>query len=216
MKVNLLSLLCLLSIVSLTEITNDTLNFYKTSYENSIFQTKMVSCLSLVHLSIAGDNKDFQEKISNTQLDRTKFYYKYIMKMMTNCLNHITKDFIDIIISPEHHDINKMPLGIQELIEVKEEITDVELNEEEQSIMNEIKVVEERNQKEQSKKKKKNENFFDRNYMKILIGCLVLMGFVIYINFKGMNKEKKPSDNKDFEIIKEIMEAKQKNKPKSD
>ena len=115
------------------------------------------------------------------------------MNLIANCLNHITKDFIDIIISPEHHDINKMPLGIQELIEVKEEITDVELNEEEQSIMNEIKVVEERNQKEQSKKKKKNENFFDRNYMKILIGCLVLMGFVIYINFKGMNKEKKPS-----------------------
>ena len=55
-----------------------------------------------------------------------------------------------------------------------------------------------------------------QNLKKIVIGSLLLMAFVIYINFRGMNKEKKPSDPKEFEAFKEVIEAKQRNKPKKD
>ena len=214
-KVFILLTFLLIKNVFVSEVTKETLDYYRKSYENSIYQSKMVSCLSVVQLSIADNNKDFQTKISTTTLDKTKFYYKYIMAMMNNCLKTITQEYIDIIITLQNLKYEQLPLGVQELIMVKADIDDVELTQEEQEIMNEINVIVEKN-KQEVKKAKANQSFFDRNLKKIVIGSLLLMAFVIYINFRGMNKEKKPSDPKEFEAFKEVIEAKQRNKPKKD
>lgn len=214
-KVFILLTFVLINNVFVSEVTKETLDYYRKSYENSIYQSKMVSCLSVVQLSIADNNKDFESKISTTKLDKTKFYYKYIMAMMNNCLKTITQEYIDIIITPQHLKFEQLPLGVQELIMVKEDIDDVELSQEEQEIMNEINVVLEKN-KQETKNVKGNQSFFDRNLKKILIGSILLMGFVFYMNFKGMSKEKKPSNPKEFEPFKEVIEARQRNKPKKD
>lgn len=175
-------------------------------HKTYIFQTKLASCLNLISTSLQGNegNKYLHEAIKKTKLNRDKFYEKYTIALITQCINNVNEAQLEYLLTPENveeYDMNNQTL--LNLIKLDYEITTLSLTEEE----NEVKKVIDEIIKENEKGKKKSGifSFLDTNTLiKILCGCVPFILFFIYNSRKMFQTENKKELD---EGTKEILEA---------
>ena len=184
--------------------------YYLYNYEKSLHQTKMVACMNLVEYSVANNkNKNLYDAIKITNFDKEKFYYKYLIGMITKCINNISDNLIDYLISPENinnYDLNNKTLS--DLIEIKGDFNTITLTEEEELIYDEI----QDNLKETEENKK---DILGSNLSKLI--KVVIIFIIIIISILGtqffMNRKKPEIDDATKEMI-EMIKQRGKKSPK--
>jgi hypothetical protein len=184
--------------------------YYLYNYEKSLHQTKMVACMNLVEHSVANNkNKNLYDAIKITNFDKEKFYYKYLIGMITKCINNISDNLIDYLISPENlnnYDLNNKTLS--DLIEIKGDFNTITLTEEEELIYDEI----QDNLKETEENKK---DILGSNLSKLI--KVVIIFIIIIISILGtqffMNRKKPEIDDATKEMI-EMIKQRGKKSPK--
>ena len=125
------------------KLTGDYHHQYQ-EHKTSIFQMKLISCLSLISTSIRSKegNIYLHKAIKNTKLNRDKFYDKYTIALITQCINNINEGQMDYILIPENvdnYDINNKTL--LNLLKLDYEINTLELTDEENEISKAINEV---------------------------------------------------------------------------
>ena len=179
-------------------------------HKTYIFQIKLTSCLNLISHSLKGQtgNKYLHLAIRNTKLDRDKFYEKYTIALITQCINNIDEGQLDYLLIPENvdnFDINNQTL--LNLIKLDHEISSLEFTPEEREVKKVIDDILEENGKNK-KTKKSFFGFLDINTLiKILCGSIPLILF-FFCNSRKMFKEpeKKELDNATKEMLELIKE----------
>lgn len=183
-------------------------------YKTSHFQFKLISCLSLISTSIK--NKDgniyLHQAIKKTKLDRDKFYDKYTIALITQCINNINDGQIDYLLIPENvdnYDINNKTL--LNLIKLDYEITSLELTYEENEIK---KAIDEIVDKKDKGKKDSGILFFSlNNVIKFICAAIPFGLFLLYNTMRMMDRDhKKEMDEGTKELI-EMIKARGKNSP---
>ena len=183
-------------------------------HQTSYFQFKLISCLSLISTSLK--NKDgniyLHQAIKKTKLDREKFYDKYTIALITQCINNINDGQMDYLLIPENvdnYDINNKTL--LNLIKLDYEITTLELTYEENEIK---KAIDEIVTKKDKGKKDSGILFFSLNSVIKFICCAIPFGLFLLYNTKRMmdNDHKKEMDEGTKELI-EMIKARGKNSP---
>ena len=202
-------LFCLINISICSEsesrLKGEYLNQYQ-EHKTYIFQTKLASCLNLLSQSLKGEqgNKYLHKAIKETKLNRDKFYEKYTIALITQCINNINEGQLEYLLIPENvdsYDLKNQTLI--NLIKLDYEITTIELTPEEKEVKKVIDDILAENNK--GKKKKSFLGFLEPNTLiKILCGSVPFILFFIY-NSRRMIKtpEKKEID----EATKEMLEA---------
>jgi len=193
---------------------NPEYHLHYNEFKTSNFQFKLISCLSLINTSLK--NKDgniyLHQAIKKTKLDRDKFYDKYTIALITQCINNINEGQMDYILIPEivdNYDIkNKTLLN---LIKLDYEITTLELTYEENEIK---KAIEEIVTKKEKGKKDSGILFFSLNSVIKFICCAIPFGlFLLYNTIRMMDRDhKKEMDEGTKELI-EMIKARGKNSP---
>lgn len=193
---------------------NPEYHLHYNEFKTSNFQFKLISCLSLISTSLK--NKDgniyLHQAIKKTKLDRDKFYDKYTIALITQCINNINEGQMDYILIPEivdNYDIkNKTLLN---LIKLDYEITNLELTYEENEIK---KAIEEIVTKKEKGKKDSGILFFSLNSVIKFICCAIPFGlFLLYNTIRMMDRDhKKEMDEGTKELI-EMIKARGKNSP---
>ena len=184
--------------------------YYLYNYEKSLHQTKMVACMNLVEYSVANNkNKNLYDAIKITNFNKEKFYYKFLIGMITKCINNINDNLIDYLISPENlnnYDLNNKTLS--DLIEIKGDFNTITLTEEEELIYDEI----QDNLKETEENKK---DILGSNLSKLI--KVVIIFIIIIISILGtqffMNRKKPEIDDATKEMI-EMIKQRGKKSPK--
>ena len=184
--------------------------YYLYNYEKSLHQTKMVACMNLVEYSVANNkNKNLYDAIKITNFNKEKFYYKFLIGMITKCINNINDNLIDYLISPENlnnYDLNNKTLS--DLIEIKGDFNTITLTEEEELIYDEI----QDNIKETEENKK---DILGSNLSKLI--KIVIIFIIIIISILGtqffMNRKKPEIDDATKEMI-EMIKQRGKKSPK--
>ena len=184
--------------------------YYLYNYEKSLHQTKMVACMNLVEHSVANNkNKNLYDAIKITNFNKEKFYYKFLIGMITKCINNINDNLIDYLISPENlnnYDLNNKTLS--DLIEIKGDFNTITLTEEEELIYDEI----QDNLKETEENKK---DILGSNLSKLI--KVVIIFIIIIISILGtqffMNRKKPEIDDATKEMI-EMIKQRGKKSPK--
>ena len=183
-------------------------------HQTSYFQFKLISCLSLISTSLK--NKDgniyLHQAIKKTKLDREKFYDKYTIALITQCINNINDGQMDYLLIPENvdnYDINNKTL--LNLIKLDYDITTLELTYEENEIK---KAIDEIVTKKDKGKKDSGILFFSLNSVIKFICCAIPFGLFLLYNTKRMmdNDHKKEMDEGTKELI-EMIKARGKNSP---
>ena len=175
-----------------------------------LFQIKLTSCLNLISQSLKGQtgNKYLHAAIRKTKLNRDKFYEKYTIALITQCINNINEGQLDYLLIPENvdaFDINNQTL--LNLIKLDQEITSLEFTPEEKEVKKVIDDILEEN----NKKKKKKKTFFgfldSGTLMKILCCAMPLIIF-FFCNSRRMFKqpEAKELDSATKEMLELIKE----------
>ncbi len=208
-------LLINLSIASNAESRlNPEYHFHYKEHKTSYFQFKLISCLSLISTSLK--NKDgniyLHQAIKKTKLDRDKFYDKYTIALITQCINNINDGQMDYLLIPENvdrYDIKNTTL--LNLIKLDYEITTLELTYEENEIK---KAIDEIVTKKDKSKKDSGILFFSLNSVIKFICCAIPFGlFLLYNTFRMIDKDhKKEMDEGTKELI-EMIKARGKNSP---
>ena len=184
--------------------------YYLYNYKKSLHQTKMVACMNLVEYSVANNkNKNLYDAIKITNFNKEKFYYKFLIGMITKCINNISDNLIDYLISPENlnnYDLNNKTLS--DLIEIKGDFNTITLTEEEELIYDEI----QDNLKETEENKK---DILGSNLSKLI--KVVIIFIIIIISILGtqffMNRKKPEIDDATKEMI-EMIKQRGKKSPK--
>jgi hypothetical protein len=183
---------------------------HKTSY----FQFKLISCLSLISTSLKkkDGNIYLHQAIKKTKLDRDKFYDKYTIALITQCINNINDGQMDYLLIPENvdnYDISNKTL--LNLIKLDYEITTLELTYEENEIK---KAIDEIVTKKDKGKKDSGILFFNLNSVIKFICCAIPFVLFLLYNTKRMmdNDHKKEMDEGTKELI-EMIKARGKNSP---
>ena len=184
--------------------------YYLYNYEKSLHQTKMVACMNLVEHSVANNkNKNLYDAIKITNFDKEKFYYKYLIGMITKCINNISDNLIDYLISPENlnnYDLNNKTLS--DLIEIKGDFNTITLTEEEELIYDEI----QDNLKETEENKKDVLGSGLSKLIKVVIIFLIIIISILGTQF-FMNRKKPEIDDATKEMI-EMIKQRGKKSPK--
>ena len=106
-------------------------------HKTSIFQIKLVSCLSLISTSIRDPDGNIylHQAIKKTKLDRDKFYDKYTIALITQCINNINEGQLEYLLIPENVDnYNLKNETLVNLLKLDYEINTLELTYEENEI----------------------------------------------------------------------------------
>ena len=184
--------------------------YYLYNYEKSLHQTKMVACMNLVEHSVANNkNKNLYDAIKITNFDKEKFYYKYLIGMITKCINNINENLIDYLISPENlnnYDLNNKTLS--DLIEIKGDFNTITLTEEEELIYDEI----QDNLKETEENKKDVLGSGLSKLIKVVIIFLIIIISILGTQF-FMNRKKPEIDDATKEML-EMIKQRGKKSPK--
>ena len=185
-------------------------------HKTSLFQLKLISCLSLISNSIKSreGNIYLHQAIKKTKLNREKFYDKYTIALITQCINNINEGQMDYLLIPENvdnYDLNNKTL--LNLLKLDYEINSLELTYEENEIS---KALEEVVQKSEKNRKNKNSGFlsFDLNTIIKFASFLLPFGFILLFNNMRMMKkdQKKEMDESTKELL-EMIKARGKNSP---
>ena len=184
--------------------------YYLYNYEKSLHQTKMVACMNLVEHSVANNkNKNLYDAIKITNFNKEKFYYKYLIGMITKCINNINENLIDYLISPENlnnYDLNNKTLS--DLIEIKGDFNTITLTEEEELIYDEI----QDNLKETEENKKDVLGSGLSKLIKVVIIFLIIIISILGTQF-FMNRKKPEIDDATKEML-EMIKQRGKKSPK--
>ena len=184
--------------------------YYLYNYEKSLHQTKMVACMNLVEYSVANNkNKNLYDAIKITNFNKEKFYYKFLIGMITKCINNINDNLIDYLISPENlnnYDLNNKTLS--DLIEIKGDFNTITLTEEEELIYDEI----QDNLKETEENKKDVLGSGLSKLIKVVIIFLIIIISLLGTQF-FMNRKKPEIDDATKEMI-EMIKQRGKKSPK--
>ena len=184
--------------------------YYLYNYEKSLHQTKMVACMNLVEYSVANNkNKNLYDAIKITNFNKEKFYYKFLIGMITKCINNINDNLIDYLISPENlnnYDLNNKTLS--DLIEIKGDFNTITLTEEEELIYDEI----QDNLKETEENKKDVLGSGLSKLIKVVIIFLIIIISILGTQF-FMNRKKPEIDDATKEMI-EMIKQRGKKSPK--
>ena len=184
--------------------------YYLYNYEKSLHQTKMVACMNLVEYSVANNkNKNLYDAIKITNFNKEKFYYKFLIGMITKCINNINDNLIDYLISPENlnnYDLNNKTLS--DLIEIKGDFNTITLTEEEELIYDEI----QDNLKETEENKKDVLGSGLSKLIKVVIIFLIIIISLLGTQF-FMNRKKTEIDDATKEMI-EMIKQRGKKSPK--
>ena len=185
-------------------------------HKTTVFQFKLVSCLSLISSSLnsPGGNIHLYDAIKKTKLNRQKFYDKYTIALITQCINNINQGQMDYLLIPENvdnYDVqNKTLLN---LLKLDYEINTLELTPEENEVSKAIEEVVKNNEKNK-KEKKSGFLFFDINtIIKFVIFAIPFGLFLLYNTMRMLKKDhKKEMDEGTKELI-EMKKQKGKNSP---
>ena len=168
-----------------------------------LFQIKLTSCLNLISQSLKGQtgNKYLHAAIRKTKLNRDKFYEKYTIALITQCINNINEGQLDYLLIPENvdaFDMNNQTL--LNLIKLEQEITSLEFTSEEKEVKKVIDdILEEKVKKviddileENNKKKKKKKTFFgflDSGTLMKILCCAMPLVIFFFCNSRRMFKQ---------------------------
>ena len=218
--INLFLIFFLIKIYQATNVESRLKGEYKYQFQEhktSIFQMKLVSCLSLISnsLKVKGGNTYLHQAIKKTKLDRAKFYEKYTIALITQCINNINQGQMEYLLIPENVDNydlqNKTLLN---LIKLEYEINNLELTYEENEINKAIEEILETNDK---KKKKKNSSgilFFDLNtIIKIISFAIPCLLFLLYNSMRMMKRDHKKEIDEGTKELLELIKQRGKNSP---
>lgn len=112
---------------------------YLSKISNAAEHSKIAACLSIIRNSLSAEpkNEKFTKAISNTRLDKGKYYDKVIASMLFHCVKAIKKEEMEISISSKN--ILTPIKSLNHLIDIDySSITSVEMTKEEISLFNEI------------------------------------------------------------------------------
>ena len=185
-------------------------------HKTSIFQMKLISCLSLISTSIRSQegNIYLHKAIKTTKLNLEKFYDKYTIALITQCINNINEGQMDYILIPEYvdnYDINNKTL--LNLLKLDYEIKTLELTDEEKEISKAIEEVLEKNDKNK-KEKKSGLLFFDLNTIIKFISFAIPIGlFLLFNTYRGLQKDHKKEMDEGTKELLEMIKARGKNSP---
>ena len=206
----LICMIVILIVKSKDELSKNA-KYYLYNYERSLHQTKMVACMNLVEYSVANNkNQNLFNAIKITNFDKEKFYYKYIIGMITKCINNINDNLIDYLISPENlnnYDLNNNK-NLSDLIEINGDFNTITLTEEEEIIYEEI----QDNLKEIDGIKKDNLGPNLSGLIKIILIFILIIVSILGSQFY-MNRKKPEIDEATKEMI-EMIKQKGKKSPK--
>ena len=175
-------------------------------HKTYIFQTKLSSCLSLISASLRGPegNPYLRQAIKKTKLDRNKFYEKYTMALITQCINNVNEGQLDYLLIPENVDAyDTKNATLVNLIKLNYEISSLELTPEENEVKKVIDEIMEQNDKG---KKKSNSWFSSLNYNTILKILCSTIPFILFFVFQSRRMVKKPQKKEVDEGTKEMLE----------
>ena len=197
-----------------SKLKGEYLNQYQ-EHKTYIFQIKLSSCLNLITQSLKGPegNIYLHRAIKETKLNRDKFYEKYTIALITQCINNVNEGQLDYLLIPENvegYDLKNQT--ILNLIKLDYKITTIELTPEEKEVKKVIDDILAENEK--GKKKKSKFGFLEPNTLiKIICGSVPVIIFFIY-NSRRMIKtpEKKEVDEATEEML-EAIKARGKNSP---
>lgn len=180
-------LLCntiLLSTINNREIIED----YMYMQDKAINQTKMMSCLSLIHNSISEGNEDLSKELSKIKDDLAKYYDKYILVMLNKCYHTITQEQINAILSPEKI-YGKLTIEEKNLIQISPQmISDFNLTSDEKELYDSI---EEALKVNYPKQKFVALSFFSKNLKTISIASCVVILVLILLTIRSIFYDKK-------------------------
>ena len=197
MKVNIItfSFLQLFNFIFCDTTLEEEYQPYLKTFQTSMHQIKLTSCLNLVETVIKQNNgfKDLNDLMEKTKFNKEKLYIKYIMRMLVNCVNKIKEDQIHYLITPENVDFyNLNNQSIINLIKINgNDINTIELNEEENKFYQEINQI--YGESEIDKNIKEEKSFFEKYFYYII--CIVL--FIVLIFFNSFCKATKKNEDKE-------------------
>ena len=175
-----------------------------------LFQIKFTSCLNLISQSLKGQtgNKYLHAAIRKTKLNRDKFYEKYTIALITQCINNINEGQLDYLLIPENvdaFDINNQTL--LNLIKLDQEITSLEFTQEEKEVKKVIDDILEENNKKKIKKKTFF-GFLDSGTLIKILSCAIPLVLFFFCNSRRMFKqpEAKELDSATKEMLELIKE----------
>ncbi len=175
-------------------------------HKTYIFQTKLSSCLNLISSSLKGPegNPYLHQAIKKTKLDRDKFYEKYIIALITQCINNVNEGQLDYLLIPENVDAyDTKNATLVNLIKLNYEITSLELTPEE----NEVKKVIDEIMEQNEKGKKKKSSFFSSLDLSTIIKILCsFIPFVVFFIFQSKRMVKETPKKELDEGTKEMLE----------
>ena len=160
-SINIISIIFLFLLFNITfcgesesRLKGEYLNQYQ-EHKTYIFQIKLTSCINLITQSLKGPegNKYLHKASKETKLNRDKFYEKYIIALITQCINNVNDGQIDYLLIPEN--VDKYDLTndtLTNLIKLDYEITTLELTPEEKEVKKVIDEIMEENDKGKKKK----------------------------------------------------------------
>lgn len=167
------------------------------------FQIRVTACLSLIQSSLQSSegNKYLIKAISKTKMDREKFYDKYTIALIYQCVNKIKQNQIEYILTPENvenHEYSNET--VIDLLKLDYEIKTVELSEEENLLLNEL------NSQFTQKPKKDGDSFWSGNMKKILFFVIPMIALFLFNNYRNLNRtpEKKKNDPATEELVNAI------------
>ena len=171
------------------------------------FQFKLISCLSLISTSLNNPEGNIYllEEMKKTKLNREKFYDKYTIALITQCVMNINDGQLDYLLIPENVDnYNLKNKTLLNLIKLDYEIKTLELTNKEKEILRTIKEVIEK--KEEIKKS--GFLFFNLNRVIKFICCAFPFGLLLLYNIKKKMETEHKKGTKD---LLEMIKAKEKN-----
>ena len=175
-----------------------------------LFQIKLTSCLNLISQSLKGQtgNKYLHAAIRKTKLNRDKFYEKYTIALITQCINNINEGQLDYLLIPENvdaFDMNNQTL--LNLIKLDQEITSLEFTPEEKEVKKVIDDILEENNKKKIKKKTFF-GFLDSGTLMKILCCAMPLVIFFFCNSRRMFKqpEAKELDSATKEMLELIKE----------
>jgi hypothetical protein len=211
---NLINILLLFTLINIfictvseseSKLKGEYLEQYK-EHKTYIFQIKLTSCLNLISHSLKGQegNIYLHQAIKKTKLDRDKFYEKYTIALITQCINNVNDGQLDYLLIPENVDAyDTKNETLQNLIKLNYEITTLELTREENEVKQVIDEIMELNNR--GKKRKSIFGFLDYNTMlKIICGFIP---FLLFFGFQSRRMFKEPEKKELDEGTKELLEA---------
>ena len=200
------SAVCLSLCVS--DFSNATLDNYLIAYENSLSQAKIISCLSVTQLSLSYGNNQLESALKLTKLGREEYYNKFILAMISKCLNTITQSQIDFLLTPENDNFETFGQDIKELISIEGMFDTVKLTKREQEIKDEIEGSIQLQKKSHKKEKEKELGFFEKYYMQVYAGALIIMSIFLSYGLRDACKVEKPkTSEEEKQIFKDMIEA---------